>query len=162
MGGHWCVCIYAQMLLKKKKFVFQKDLTPHFGVFVFVNLTDLCNVTNSQKNCQSLLVSICYLSYTAVYFSVGCRTWSPAFSKKERACCGWQMQWTDTSWVYACVPTCSSSSENTDLQPIWWKNFEAQTRKQTSARGNVKHFSWQGKHKLEEMQWVAVWSLFQS
>lgn len=57
---------------------------PHFGVFGFANLTDLSNVTNSQKDFQSLLVSICYLSYAAVYFTVGCGMWSPAFSKKCR------------------------------------------------------------------------------
>lgn len=83
----------------------------------------------------------------------------------------------------------TSSSENTDLQPIWWKNFVAQITKPASNNGKcntiffslfffwhfwfIKKFSsqskcictnlsWQGKHRLKATQWVAVWSLLHS
>lgn len=50
MGGCPCACIYAQMLFTNKLgLVFQNYLAPDFGVFGFVNLTNLSKVANSSK-----------------------------------------------------------------------------------------------------------------
>lgn len=52
-----CACIYAQMLFTNKLgLVCQNYLAPDFGVFGFVNLTDLSKVANSPQKLSIPLI----------------------------------------------------------------------------------------------------------
>jgi len=67
-------------------------------------LTQLSNMTNSQIILQTPLFWICNLSYITVYFFAVWRITVPSLlqeAQEKRAHCSWQMQWSETLYVYA-------------------------------------------------------------
>lgn len=142
LGGCPCACIHAQMLFTNKLgLVFQKDLAPDFGVFGFVNFTNLSKVANFPQKLSiplnlpllsQLHNSSLQLGLRDVVFSLLWKT------QAERAPWGWQIE-TGILWECVCTHVRFSLRKHrsaTCLQAC----SEALIAKQATM-GNVKKFS---------------------
>lgn len=141
VGGRPCACIYAQMLFTNKLgLVFQNDLAPDFGVFGFVNLTNISKVVNSPKKLSIPLNLTLWSQLHSSSLQQGPRNmvfnllWK---GQEERAHCSWQIE-TDILWVCVCTHVHFSLRKYryvTCLETF----FENSIAKQATM-GNVKQF----------------------
>lgn len=94
-------------------------------------------MTNSQIILQTPLFWICNRSCITVYFSAAWRITVPSLLQEAREKLTDAME---CNSVCVCMTVCTSYLENSDLQPIWWKNFGVQIAKEAESNGNCKLF----------------------